>query len=70
MARYFFIMLFPGGLMLTGGLYALAAKRTLRVAAVGLLLPGSAALNAAALVTVEKAGTAIGGVRQHLGPRH
>jgi 4-amino-4-deoxy-L-arabinose transferase-like glycosyltransferase len=62
-ARYFFIMLLPGALLLTSGLYVLAARRALRVAAFGLLFMGLALLNALALVTVSKAGPAKGGAR-------
>ena len=62
-ARYFFIMLLPGALLLTGGLYALAARRVLRVAAFGLLFMGLALLNTLALVTISKAGPAKGGAR-------
>jgi 4-amino-4-deoxy-L-arabinose transferase-like glycosyltransferase len=66
MARYFFIMLLPGALLLTGGLYTLAARRVLRLAAFALLFIGLGSLNVLALVTVTKAGVAIGGVRQNL----
>jgi hypothetical protein len=69
-ARYFFIMLLPGALLLTGGLYALVAKRALRVAAVGILFIALGFLNASALVTVSEAGVAKGGVRQHFSIRH
>ncbi len=58
--------LLPGALLLTGGLYVLAARRSLRVVAVGLLFLALAALNALGLVTVRRAGIAIGGVRQAL----
>jgi 4-amino-4-deoxy-L-arabinose transferase-like glycosyltransferase len=62
-ARYFFILLLPGALLLTGGLHALAARRALRVIAFSILFMGLGLLNATALVTVSKAGTASGGVR-------
>jgi hypothetical protein len=62
-ARYFFLLLVPGALLLTGGLHCLAAKRALRLAAVGLLLIAFGLLNALALVAVEQAGPAPGGVR-------
>src|SRR5580704_11003962 len=64
-ARYFFIMLLPGALVLTGGLYVLAARRAVRVAVFGVMLTGLGLLNASALVTVSKAGTATGGVRSN-----
>lgn len=65
-ARYFFILLLPGALLLTGGLYAFAARRVLRVAVFSLLFIGLGSLNALALATVSKAGPASGGVRQHV----
>jgi 4-amino-4-deoxy-L-arabinose transferase-like glycosyltransferase len=65
-ARYFFILLLPGALLLTGGLYAFAARRVLRVAVFSLLFIGLGLLNALALATVSKAGPASGGVRQHV----
>jgi 4-amino-4-deoxy-L-arabinose transferase-like glycosyltransferase len=65
-ARYFFILLLPGALLLTGGLYAFAARRVLRVAEFVLLFMGLGLLNALAVVTVSKAGPATGGVRQHV----
>ena len=65
-ARYFFIMLLPGALLLTGGLYTLAARRALRLAAFAVLFMGLGLLNALALATVSKAGPALGGVRQHV----
>jgi hypothetical protein len=64
-ARYFFILLLPGALLLTGGLYTFAARRALRVVVFALLFMGLGLLNALALVTVIKAGPAPGGVRQH-----
>jgi 4-amino-4-deoxy-L-arabinose transferase-like glycosyltransferase len=70
MARYFYILLLPGALLLTGGLHMLAVRRALRVAAVGLLFLGLAVLNTSALIIVKKAGTATGGVRQHATSRH
>jgi hypothetical protein len=66
MARYFFIVILPGALLLTGGVYALAATRGLRLAVVAVLLAGVGLLNAFALVTVSKAGIATAGVRQGL----
>lgn len=66
MARYFFIMLLPGALLLMGGVCALAATRALRLAVVAILFLGVGLLNAFALVTVSEAGVAIGGVRQGL----
>jgi hypothetical protein len=62
-ARYFFIILLPGALLLTGGLYAFARLRTLRVLAVAALLTGLAVLNGSAIATVYRAGPARGGVR-------
>jgi 4-amino-4-deoxy-L-arabinose transferase-like glycosyltransferase len=64
--RYFFILLLPGALLLTGGIYALAARPTLRVVAFTLLFLGLIMLNVLGLVTVDKAGIANGGVRQGL----
>jgi hypothetical protein len=64
MARYFFIMLLPGGLLLTGGAYALAARLSLRAAACAVLFMGLAPLNAFGLMTVKEAGVAVGGVRK------
>jgi hypothetical protein len=66
MARYFFILPLPGALLLTGGLYALAAKRVLRLVALGMLFIALGVLNGLALVTVYEAGVARGGVRQHV----
>jgi 4-amino-4-deoxy-L-arabinose transferase-like glycosyltransferase len=65
-ARYFFILLLPGALLLTGGGYALAARSSVRAVACALLFAGLAALNAFALMTVTDAGIAIGGVRQRI----
>jgi 4-amino-4-deoxy-L-arabinose transferase-like glycosyltransferase len=65
MARYFFIMLLPGALLGTGGLYALAATRALRMAVFGIVFIALGLLNTFALVTVSRAGPAIGGVRYH-----
>jgi hypothetical protein len=62
-ARYFFLLLVPGALLLTGGLHCLAAKQALRLAAVGGLLIAFGLLNAFALVAVKQAGPAPGGVR-------
>jgi 4-amino-4-deoxy-L-arabinose transferase-like glycosyltransferase len=66
MARYFVILHLPGALLLTGGLYTLAARRALRMFVFSLLFMGLGLLNALALVTVIKAGPAPGGVRQHV----
>jgi hypothetical protein len=63
MARYFFIMLLPGSLVLTGGLYAFTAARALRAILFTVLFMCLALLNALSLMTVSKAGVAIGGVR-------
>jgi hypothetical protein len=63
-ARYFFIMLLPGALLLTGGLYTIAARRVFRIAVFSILFMGLGILNTVALVTVHKAGPAIGGIRQ------
>jgi len=63
-ARYFFILLLPGALLLTGGLCAIAGRHAVRVAAVGILFVGLGLLNGLALVTVTKAGTATAGVRR------
>jgi len=68
-ARYFFILLLPGALLLTGGVYAFAARPSLRAAACTLLLTGLAILNALGLTTIGKAGIAIGGARQHVSSR-
>ena len=65
MARYFFILLLPGALLLTGGLYTFAATRTWRTAVFGILFLAFGLLNVFALVTVSKAGPATGGVRYH-----
>jgi 4-amino-4-deoxy-L-arabinose transferase-like glycosyltransferase len=62
-ARYFFIILLPGALLLTGGLYAFAWTKTLRVFVVAALLAGLAILNGSAIATVYRAGPARGGVR-------
>ena len=62
-ARYFFIVLLPGALLLTGGLYAFAWTRTMRVLAVAALLTGLTVLNGFAIATVHRAGPARGGVR-------
>jgi hypothetical protein len=66
MARYFFILLLPGALLLTGGICTLVATRALRLAVVTILFAGMGFLNAFAWVTVSKAGVASGGVRQGL----
>jgi len=68
-ARYFFILLLPGALLLTGGVYAFAASPQLRAAVCTMLLVGLAALNALGLATIGKAGIAIGGARQHVTSR-
>ena len=65
-ARYFFILLLPGALLLTGGLYTLAATPALRIVAFGIVFTALGFLNAFALVTVSKAGPAPGGVRYSL----
>jgi 4-amino-4-deoxy-L-arabinose transferase-like glycosyltransferase len=62
-ARYFFLLLVPGALLLTGGVHGLSAKRALRLAAVGVLFIAFGLLNALALVAVKQAGPAPGGVR-------
>ena len=68
-ARYFFILLLPGALLLTGGLYAFAASQHLRAAVCTMLLVALAVLNALGLATIGKAGIAIGGARQHVASR-
>jgi 4-amino-4-deoxy-L-arabinose transferase-like glycosyltransferase len=68
-ARYFFILLLPGALLLTGGVYAFAARPQLRAAVCTILLVGLAVLNALGLATIGKAGIAIGGARQHITSR-
>jgi len=65
-ARYFFILLLPGALLLTGGAYAIATKSWLRVVACALLFVGLAALNVFGLMTVKQAGVAVGGVRRRI----
>ena len=65
-ARYFFVLLLPGALLLTGGSYALAVRSSLRAAACVILFTGLAVLNAFGLMTVRHAGIAIGGVRQQI----
>ena len=65
-ARYFFILLLPGALLLTGGVCAVAARRALRLAVVAILFVGIGLLNAFALVTVSKASVASGWIRQGL----
>jgi 4-amino-4-deoxy-L-arabinose transferase-like glycosyltransferase len=62
-ARYFFIMLLPGALLLTGGICALARTRVLRLAVVVIVLVALGLLNTLAILTVHNAGAAIGGVR-------
>jgi 4-amino-4-deoxy-L-arabinose transferase-like glycosyltransferase len=62
-ARYFFMMLLPSALLLTGGLYSLLANRVLRVAAFAVLFAGLGLLNTLALVTISKAGPANNGIR-------
>jgi 4-amino-4-deoxy-L-arabinose transferase-like glycosyltransferase len=64
-ARYFFIMLLPGALLLTGGLHTFAMRRRWRIAVFALLLSGLASLNILGLVTIIRAGPAIGGVRYY-----
>jgi len=68
-ARYFFILLVPGALLLTGGVYAFAARRPLRAAVCTFIFIGLAALNALGLATIGRAGVAIGGARQHVTSR-
>jgi hypothetical protein len=68
-ARYFFILLLPGTLLLTGGVYAFAARRPLRAAVCTLIFIGLAVLNALGLATIGRAGVAIGGARQHVTSR-
>jgi len=68
-ARYFFILLLPGALLLTGGVYAFAASQHLRAAVCTMLLIALAVLNALGLATIGKAGIAIGGARQHVTSR-
>jgi len=63
-ARYFFIILLPGALLLTGGLYRVSAVRLLRLATVSALLIAFGVLNGLALVAVKRAGPAHGGVRR------
>ena len=68
-ARYFFILLLPGALLLTGGVYAFAVKRPLRAAMCAVIFIGLAVLNALGLATIGRAGIAIGGARQHITSR-
>lgn len=68
-ARYFFILLLPGALLLTGGVYAFAARRPLRAAVCIFIFIGLAVLNALGLATIGRAGIAIGGARQHVTSR-
>lgn len=68
-ARYFFILLLPGALLLTGGVYAFAARRPLRAIVCSLIFIGLAVLNVLGLSTIGKAGIAIGGARQHVTSR-
>jgi hypothetical protein len=68
-ARYFFILLLPGALLLTGGIYAFAAGWPLRTVVCTLIFIGLAVLNALGLSTIGKAGIAIGGARQHVTSR-
>lgn len=65
-ARYFFIVLLPGAIALTGGIYLFAARSILRAAAFALLFMRLVVLNGLGLVTVDKAGVASGGIRQGL----
>jgi len=69
-ARYFFIIVLPGALLLTGGLYALAWTKTLRAIAVAALLAGLTVLNGSAIAAVYRAGPARGGVRARTTWRH
>jgi len=68
-ARYFFILLLPGALLLMGGVYAFAAKRPLRAAVCTFIFTGLVVLNALGLATIGRAGIAIGGARQHVTSR-
>jgi hypothetical protein len=68
-ARYFFILLLPGTLLLTGGVYTFAARRPLRAAVCTFIFIGLAVLNALGLATIGRAGVAIGGARQHVTSR-
>ncbi len=68
-ARYFFILLLPGALLLTGGVYVLAARRPLRAAVCTFIFIGLAVLNALGLASIGRAGIAIGGARQHVTSR-
>jgi len=68
-ARYFFILLLPGALLLTGGVYAFAAKRPLRAAVCTFIFTGLVVLNALGLAAIGRAGIAIGGARQHVTSR-
>jgi 4-amino-4-deoxy-L-arabinose transferase-like glycosyltransferase len=65
-ARYFFILLLPAALLLTGGLYAFSARPKVRVTVFAILFMGLVVLNVLGLVTIHRAGIAIGGVRQAL----
>ena len=62
-ARYFFIILLPVALLLTGGIHTVLTIRFLKLAAVTVLLTGLALLNLLSLAIVYKAGPAPGGVR-------
>jgi hypothetical protein len=62
-ARYFFIILLPVALLLTGGIHTLLTTRFLRLVAITVLLTALAVLNLLSLAIVYKAGPAPGGVR-------
>jgi len=68
-ARYFFILLLPGALLLTGGVYVFAVRRSLRAVVCTFIFIGLAVLNALGLATIGRAGIAIGGARQHVTSR-
>jgi 4-amino-4-deoxy-L-arabinose transferase-like glycosyltransferase len=68
-ARYFFILLLPGALLLTGGVYAFAARRPLRAVVCSFIFIGLIVLNALGLATIGRAGIAVGGARQHVTSR-
>jgi 4-amino-4-deoxy-L-arabinose transferase-like glycosyltransferase len=68
-ARYFFILLLPCALLLTGGVYTFAAKWPLRAAVCTFIFVGLAVLNALGLTVIGRAGIAISGARQHVTSR-
>jgi 4-amino-4-deoxy-L-arabinose transferase-like glycosyltransferase len=67
--RYFFVLLLPCALLLTDGVYTFAARRPLRSAVCTLIFVGLAVLNVLGLMTIGRAGIAIGGARQHVTSR-